>query len=483
MSLLEVFVLGVCCWAQAKVRAGGQLLRPPPPNPTPAICRTALILMHLCFAMPRFLYRTLRSREHVQRKGCGGEAPVGAWRVGATFAQGSGSGADAVVCIHLRCRPTRIHTGSRLPAALCLSTRRLRLPRRQRTRNAKVGRNARQVPPPWTPVPPHATPTPRLLIDGFRSLWMGNPNMNSLVGVGSTASFLVGAASFLVPSLGLDTGFLEEPVMLLAFVLLGESRGVGQVLLSKPCTEVGSFASLYSGRREACPWGKPSPRRTCDRLFVQRWVPFSVWCGLVHYETFGNFVYAKQGSLDGSDTQHISETCPECTHHQTLILALCRPFTNASASSPSLSSPLPPWDPSPPSDHPLYSPSQPAAYHAPPPPQPPGRALESRAKVQAASDLKALAHLIPATARLQLDPGAAPGAANASNGAAVDYIQVATRSVRAGDIIRVLPGEPGGSVWQQRGGEGMGRGACHDVLSGGVPACFGPCALGSVDGI
>lgn len=76
---------------------------------------------------------------------------------------------------------------------------------------------------------PHPRPTPappplqcrRLLIDGFRALWMGNPNMNSLVGVGSTASFLVGAASFLVPSLGLDTGFLEEPVMLLAFVLLG----------------------------------------------------------------------------------------------------------------------------------------------------------------------------------------------------------------------------------------------------------------------
>jgi len=49
--------------------------------------------------------------------------------------------------------------------------------------------------------------------------------MNSLVGVGSTASFGVGAASFLVPSLGLDTGFLEEPVMLLAFVLLGARSG------------------------------------------------------------------------------------------------------------------------------------------------------------------------------------------------------------------------------------------------------------------
>jgi hypothetical protein len=83
--------------------------------------------------------------------------------------------------------------------------------------------------------------------------------------------------------------------------------------------------------------------------------------------------------------------------------------------------------------------------YAPPPP-PPGRALESRAKVQAASDLKALAHLIPATARLQLDPGAAPGAAAAAAGGgggapAVEYILVSTRSVRKGDVVRVLPGE------------------------------------------
>lgn len=62
--------------------------------------------------------------------------------------------------------------------------------------------------------------------------------------------------------------------------------------------------------------------------------------------------------------------------------------------------------------------------------------------MQAASDLKALAHLIPATARLQLDPGVAPGAKPATGAApAVEYLQVPTRTVRAGDIVRVLPGE------------------------------------------
>lgn len=66
-------------------------------------------------------------------------------------------------------------------------------------------------------------PGRQLLLDGFKSLAMGNPNMNSLVAVGSSTSFSVGALSVLVPGLGFGTSFLEEPVMLLAFVLLGRA--------------------------------------------------------------------------------------------------------------------------------------------------------------------------------------------------------------------------------------------------------------------
>jgi hypothetical protein len=105
----------------------------------------------------------------------------------------------------------------------------------------------------------------------------------------------------------------------------------------------------------------------------------------------------------------------------------------------------------------------------PAPSSPPGRALESRAKVQAASDLKALAHLIPATARLQLDPGAAPGAKPGADGRgpAVEYIQVSTRSVRAGDVVRVLPGEtarvPRGCQAVACALIGAGRSACARV--------------------
>ena len=64
----------------------------------------------------------------------------------------------------------------------------------------------------------------RLLLEGFASLMNGNPNMNSLVALGCSASFSVGTASALLPGLGgFDASFLEEPVMLLAFVLLGRT--------------------------------------------------------------------------------------------------------------------------------------------------------------------------------------------------------------------------------------------------------------------
>lgn len=47
--------------------------------------------------------------------------------------------------------------------------------------------------------------------------------MNSLIGLGAATSFTAGTASILLPGAGLEIGFLEEPVMLLAFVLLGRA--------------------------------------------------------------------------------------------------------------------------------------------------------------------------------------------------------------------------------------------------------------------
>ena len=47
--------------------------------------------------------------------------------------------------------------------------------------------------------------------------------MNSLIGLGAMTSFVAGLASPMAPGVAFDTSFLEEPVMLLAFVLLGRS--------------------------------------------------------------------------------------------------------------------------------------------------------------------------------------------------------------------------------------------------------------------
>lgn len=47
--------------------------------------------------------------------------------------------------------------------------------------------------------------------------------MNSLIFLGATTSFSAGLLSAMLPDLSIDPSFLEEPVMLLAFVLLGRS--------------------------------------------------------------------------------------------------------------------------------------------------------------------------------------------------------------------------------------------------------------------
>ncbi|KAJ4708901.1 Copper-transporting ATPase [Melia azedarach] len=62
-----------------------------------------------------------------------------------------------------------------------------------------------------------------LLFDGLKALKKGSPNMNSLVGFGCIASFLISSVSLLNPGLEWDGSFFDEPVMLLGFVLLGRS--------------------------------------------------------------------------------------------------------------------------------------------------------------------------------------------------------------------------------------------------------------------
>lgn len=66
-------------------------------------------------------------------------------------------------------------------------------------------------------------PAQDLLIDGFKAFWKRSPNMNTLVGFGATAAFSISAVSLANPDLHWDASFFDEPVMLLAFVLLGRA--------------------------------------------------------------------------------------------------------------------------------------------------------------------------------------------------------------------------------------------------------------------
>ncbi|KAL0546501.1 hypothetical protein IC582_016411 [Cucumis melo] len=65
-------------------------------------------------------------------------------------------------------------------------------------------------------------PGRQLIIDGMKSLVKGAPNMNTLVGLGALSSFSVSSLAALMPKLGWKA-FFEEPVMLIAFVLLGRN--------------------------------------------------------------------------------------------------------------------------------------------------------------------------------------------------------------------------------------------------------------------
>ena len=70
-------------------------------------------------------------------------------------------------------------------------------------------------------------PGRQILSDGFVAFKNGSPTMNSLVGVGALAAFTLSGANALHPVLneyGMRTNdFFEEPVLLLAFILLGRA--------------------------------------------------------------------------------------------------------------------------------------------------------------------------------------------------------------------------------------------------------------------
>ncbi|MGI0479770.1 heavy metal translocating P-type ATPase [Geminocystis sp. CENA526] len=77
-------------------------------------------------------------------------------------------------------------------------------------------------------------PGREILLNGWQGLWQKKPNMNSLVGLGTTFAYVASCVALLYPSLGWEC-FFDEPVMLLGFIFLGrvlESRARNRAIES-----------------------------------------------------------------------------------------------------------------------------------------------------------------------------------------------------------------------------------------------------------
>ncbi|KAL2346604.1 hypothetical protein Fmac_000604 [Flemingia macrophylla] len=102
-------------------------------------------------------------------------------------------------------------------------------------------------------------PGRELLFDGLNSFKKGSPNMNSLVGFGSIAAFIISSISLLNPGLAWDASFFDEPVMLLGFVLLGRSlEEKARIQASSDMNELLSLLSTQSRLVITSTEGSPS---------------------------------------------------------------------------------------------------------------------------------------------------------------------------------------------------------------------------------
>nr|XP_029147653.1 copper-transporting ATPase PAA1, chloroplastic isoform X2 [Arachis hypogaea] len=88
-------------------------------------------------------------------------------------------------------------------------------------------------------------PGRQLILDGLKSLLKGAPNMNTLVGLGALSSFTVSSFATLLPKLGWKA-FFEEPIMLIAFVLLG--RNLEQRAKIKATSDMTGLLSLLPSK-------------------------------------------------------------------------------------------------------------------------------------------------------------------------------------------------------------------------------------------
>jgi Cu2+-exporting ATPase len=89
-----------------------------------------------------------------------------------------------------------------------------------------------------------------MVIDGWRGLRRGAPNMNTLVSLGTLTAYSVSMVALLVPALGWEC-FFDEPVMLVGFILLG--RTLEQQARSKAAASLQSLAAMQPSMSRRVP--------------------------------------------------------------------------------------------------------------------------------------------------------------------------------------------------------------------------------------
>ncbi|KAK7274674.1 hypothetical protein RIF29_15771 [Crotalaria pallida] len=88
-------------------------------------------------------------------------------------------------------------------------------------------------------------PGRQLILDGLKSLIKRAPNMNTLVALGALSSFTVSSFAAFLPKLGWKA-FFEEPIMLIAFVLLG--RNLEQRAKIKATSDMTGLVSMLPSK-------------------------------------------------------------------------------------------------------------------------------------------------------------------------------------------------------------------------------------------
>jgi Cu2+-exporting ATPase len=89
-----------------------------------------------------------------------------------------------------------------------------------------------------------------MVIDGWRGLRRGAPNMNTLVSLGTLTAYSMSLVALLFPALGWEC-FFDEPVMLVGFILLG--RTLEQQARSKAAASLQSLVAMQPSTARRVP--------------------------------------------------------------------------------------------------------------------------------------------------------------------------------------------------------------------------------------